>query len=266
MGLAEKFEDITRASEKPIKVWSCCSRKPRRKSCGCCFTILFGELKQQNILIQNALNAEHHWVKSSGCKLDCLFFKSKECKEETASDKPTFILCNANGMYCQQLSSKKRRTYLNFFLNIGIDVFIWNYRGYGRSQGSSSPAILQKDMVAVFNYLRNEMGIKGKIGVYARSLGGIPASYITPQVDMVIIDRSFCSLSELAYWKFYGRISEFIFRVGTCCWSVQNDRNFIKLRLKERNPSRADAYKTNDEESKEKEKSCYKIILTDKND
>ena len=72
------------------------------------------------------------------------------------------------------------------------------------------------------------MGIKGKIGVYGRSLGGIPSSYISPKVDMVIIDRTFSSLDSLAYWKFHGTLARIILKMGTCGWTVSNDFNFLQ--------------------------------------
>ena len=65
--------------------------------------------------------------------------------------------------------------YLKFFLEKGINVFTWNYRAYGRSKGTPSPDTLKKDIESIYTFMRKDMGIKGKIGVYGRSLGGIPA-------------------------------------------------------------------------------------------
>ena len=69
--------------------------------------------------------------------------------------------------------------YLKFFLDKGINVMTWNYRSYGRSKGTPGPDNLKEDIEAIYNYMRKEMGITGKIGVYGRSLGGIPSSYIS---------------------------------------------------------------------------------------
>ena len=70
--------------------------------------------------------------------------------------------------------------YLKFFLDKGISVFTWNYRGYGRSRGKPTPDTLKQDIQAIYNFVKNELGVEGKIGVYGRSLGGIPACYISP--------------------------------------------------------------------------------------
>ena len=71
--------------------------------------------------------------------------------------------------------------------------------------------------------MRNDLGLKGKIGVYGRSLGGIPATYISPKVDMAIIDRSFCNIGAMAYWKYRGSFADWLFKVFSCGWQVQND-------------------------------------------
>jgi pimeloyl-ACP methyl ester carboxylesterase len=55
---------------------------------------------------------------------------------------------------------------------------VWNYRGYGRSNGQPSPTNLRHDAEIVLKYLRESMGIRGKVGVYGRSLGGIPTTHL----------------------------------------------------------------------------------------
>ena len=71
------------------------------------------------------------------------------------------------------------------------------------------------------------MGIRGKIGVYGRSLGGIPACHLSAYVDMVIIDRSFGNLYEVAYHKFYGWFAMIMFKIGSLGWRTKNDINLL---------------------------------------
>ena len=80
---------------------------------------------------------------------------------------------------------------------------VWNYRGYGRTKGTNcfterfnypSPKHICEDSEAVLNYLRETVGVKGKIGVYGRSLGGIAATHLSKYVDMIICDRTFGNL------------------------------------------------------------------------
>ena len=82
----------------------------------------------------------------------------------------------------------------------------------------SSPETLKEDIEAIYKFMRKEMGMKGKMGGYGRSLGGIPSSHISTKVDMAIIDRSFCNISAMAYWKYRGHFADLLFKVGTCGW------------------------------------------------
>ena len=64
------------------------------------------------------------------------------------------------------------------------------------------------------------MKLRGKIGIYGRSLGGIPSSFLSDRVDMAIIDRSFCNLSAMARWKYYGTFADMLFKLGSCGWQA----------------------------------------------
>jgi hypothetical protein len=67
----------------------------------------------------------------------------------------------------------------------------------------------------------------GKIGVHGESLGGCVASYIAKKcnVDFVFIDRTFSSLTDVAYWTFGGKFMEVVFKIFTR-WSVECWTNF----------------------------------------
>jgi len=118
--------------------------------------------------------------------------------------------------------------YLKMFLDKGINVFTWNYRAYGRSKGKPTPENLKKDAEEVLNFLRTKLKLRGKIGIYGRSLGGIPSSYLARKVDMAIIDRSFCNLAAMAKWKYYGKFADYLFKIGSCGWQAQNDFHLLQ--------------------------------------
>lgn len=123
--------------------------------------------------------------------------------------------------------------YLRFFLQKNINVVVWNYRGYGRSKvikgcyNEPSPTNIVQDSEAVFKYCRNVLGLRGKIGVYGRSMGGVGASHLTEFADMVIIDRTFSNLYDFAGFRYYGEIARLIFKISTCGWRTRNDIDFI---------------------------------------
>lgn len=132
--------------------------------------------------------------------------------------RPCFILCNSNAMFYQQMVHLSHTYYINMFLNKGINVFTWNYRAYGRSKGNPSPDNLKSDVAEVLKYLRDTMKMKGKIGIYGRSLGGIPSSFLSNNVQMAIVDRSFCNLAAMARWKYHSQFADYLFKIGSCGW------------------------------------------------
>ena len=92
--------------------------------------------------------------------------------------------------------------WLNFFLKRDINVVCWNYRGYGESEQTwyeyLSPSMVKLDAERVMEKAYTSFGLRGKIGVYGRSIGGIAACHLAQKysdlVSVLIIDRS---LSEL---------------------------------------------------------------------
>lgn len=97
----------------------------------------------------------------------------------------------------------------------------------------------------MLKYLKETMGMRGKIGVYGRSLGGVATTYLADKVDMIIADRTFCNFKDLAMRKFYGQVSKYLFKIGSCNWIANNDYNVL---------------------SKGIDGKCYKVIVTEKND
>lgn len=108
--------------------------------------------------------------------------------------------------------------YLKYFLSKQINVLVWNYRGYGRTRGTPEPHLFQYDAEQVLNFLRLRIGVKGKIGVYGRSLGCIAVSHLQDKVQMVVADRGFCDLWTLTKKKFYSQTLVPILKYTTFGW------------------------------------------------
>ena len=93
--------------------------------------------------------------------------------------------------------------YLNYYIDNGVNVVLWNYRGFGRTQKGwlLSMHKLQQDGEHVTKYVKSSL-VTGKVGVHGVSLGGSVASYIASkvQLDFLFVDRSFQSLQSIAYW------------------------------------------------------------------
>ena len=72
--------------------------------------------------------------------------------------------------------------WINFFIKRDCNVICWNYRGYGESDACwyevLSPYMCKVDAEKVLNFAINKLQVKGPIGVYGRSIGGIAASHL----------------------------------------------------------------------------------------
>lgn len=85
----------------------------------------------------------------------------------------------------------------------GFNLFIFDFRGYGQSEGSSrSRKPLIEDTIAALDSLLARQDIdKSRIGMYAQSLGGaigINVMAQKPEIKAAILESSFASWREIA--------------------------------------------------------------------
>ncbi|HEY9679122.1 MAG TPA: alpha/beta fold hydrolase [Drouetiella sp.] len=82
-------------------------------------------------------------------------------------------------------------------LETGASILVYDYRGFGRSEGSPSLKIICEDGVSAFKYLTNERKIPAnQIVAYGESLGGLVACYQAEHTKMagIILQSAFSSL------------------------------------------------------------------------
>jgi len=107
---------------------------------------------------------------------------------------------------------------------------IFNYRGYGRSEGWPSPYALQKDGEALIDYLKRRKGVKdGWIGIHAESIGGVVACYLARHADkfgisFLVADRTLCDLPSTATSMLGSWAGIAIRCIG---WQADNATNFL---------------------------------------
>ena len=83
----------------------------------------------------------------------------------------------------------------------GISVFIFDYRGYGRSDGSISEKGFYLDSEAAYQVARKWADAhKAKLIVFGRSLGGIAATHLgaTKSCDGLILESTFTNMGAMA--------------------------------------------------------------------
>src|SRR5262249_50530099 len=78
----------------------------------------------------------------------------------------------------------------------GISVLLFDWRGYGKSDGTPSESGLFKDALAVYDFAHAQFSV---IVLYGASLGGPFAAYVATQrkARCVIIENSFPSLAAI---------------------------------------------------------------------
>jgi uncharacterized protein len=103
------------------------------------------------------------------------------------------------------------------FLNLawlvkqGFNIFIFDYRGYGKSEGKANQAGLYQDALAALDKGRELHQNQGKFIVYGQSLGGIVslralADYKhLAEVDLIVMDSTFDSYRDIAFDKLTSR-------------------------------------------------------------
>jgi len=112
----------------------------------------------------------------------------------------TVLFCHGNGgnmMHC--LDS------INILYNLGLNCFIFDYRGYGNNEGKPSEEGTYLDVRAAYKWLTEEKEISpDDIIVFGRSLGGSIAAQLASKVKVgaLIIESAFTSYVDIGR-KFY---------------------------------------------------------------
>jgi len=97
---------------------------------------------------------------------------------------------------------------LQIFASLRLDVLIFDYRGYGRSDGEVSEQGTYLDAEAAWRYLTEERRIPQKdIVLFGRSLGAAIAAHLAARQEprALIMESGFTSAPDLAadlYWYF----------------------------------------------------------------
>ncbi len=104
----------------------------------------------------------------------------------------TVLYCHGNaGNICHRLHKVK------FFHEMGVNFFIFDYRGYGKSSGRPGERGLYNDAIAAYDYLMSREDVdKSKIVMYGKSLGGPIAAEVClrRKVSALILESSFASV------------------------------------------------------------------------
>ena len=149
---------------------------------------------------------DRDWGRLSGLPLEDVWFQASDGARlfgwyvESAADRPVLLWCHGNaGNIIDRLEN------LKFLYQMGLSIFLFDYRGYGKSHGASpSEQGLYQDAYGAYDYLTRIRKIRpDRIVLFGRSLGASVAGELAVQrpAAALILESSFPSIETVA--KFY---------------------------------------------------------------
>jgi len=110
-------------------------------------------------------------------------------------ERAVMLFCHGNaGNISHRLESIK------LFNQLGLSVFIFDYRGYGQSEGEPSETGTHLDALAAWNWLVDVKAVDpGRIVIFGRSLGGAVAARLAGETNpkALMIESAFTSIGDM---------------------------------------------------------------------
>lgn len=151
---------------------------------------------------------EQDWKARSGLPLEDVWFQSSDGTKlfgwyvESAATSAVVLWCHGNAGNIINRLENLRELY-----RLGLSVFLFDYRGYGRSHGSPSEEGLYQDAFGAYDYLtRTRMIRPERIVLFGRSLGAAVAAEVASHKPAagLILESSFPSIEAVAKFHYGG--------------------------------------------------------------
>ena len=114
---------------------------------------------------------------------------------------------------------------------MGHNVMVFNYRGFGKSEGEPSEEGFNLDVESAYQFLKKKKQAE-KIVVFGYSMGSAPATDLAAHHDdlSLVLDRYFSSMGSVAKDK-GGNIAGAIFRMGHAEFDVKEKIKDVKGKI-----------------------------------
>ncbi|AEB10379.1 alpha/beta hydrolase [Desulfobacca acetoxidans] len=119
---------------------------------------------------------------------------------EAAPKAPVILYCHGNGG-----NISHRLGIMAAFRKVGLGVFLFDYRGYGLSQGVPSENGVYEDAWAAYRYLVTEIGLSPQqIAIAGHSLGGVIAVDLASREPCraLILESTFTNVGDMGRYYF----------------------------------------------------------------
>ncbi|MGD2180467.1 alpha/beta hydrolase [Lusitaniella coriacea] len=149
----------------------------------------------------------HGWWIPSASPQEKFSVVSDEPRQILKSPKVMLYLCGVG----RNMGDYNYLARVAAFRQLGFSVLVFDYRGYGRSQGNfPKESQLYEDSQSAWNYLRNVRNIPPEqILIYGESLGGAIALDLAvkhPEASGLILQSSFTSMAKAVRQKAFSRV------------------------------------------------------------
>jgi hypothetical protein len=119
---------------------------------------------------------------------------------EKADSAATVLFCHGNaGNISHRLHTAR------FLVGLGVNVLLFDYRGYGQSDGMASEVNVYADAEAAYRWLLDEKGVRAdRLFLFGRSLGGAVAIELATRVKCagIVVESSFTSSGDMGQRMF----------------------------------------------------------------
>lgn len=151
---------------------------------------------------------DRDWRSASGLPLEDVWFQAADGTKlfgwyvEASATSAVLLWCHGNAGNIINRLENLRELY-----RIGLSVFLFDYRGYGRSQGRPSEEGLYQDALGAYLYLTRTRHIRPeRLILFGRSLGAAVAGEVATQqpASGLILESCFPSIEAVAKFHYGG--------------------------------------------------------------
>lgn len=134
-------------------------------------------------------------------KIEAMYFTQEDAKA-------TVLFCLGNQMFLQNSN-----LFVDFYRKEGFNVLVFNYGGFGKSEGYPSTEKTFLDAEAAYSYLKEQkQALDEKIIAHGFSLGGGPASYLAAKYPIhLVLDRSYARIGNATKLPVLGYLANFLY-------------------------------------------------------
>lgn len=141
---------------------------------------------------QEGVTLQEHTIMSPGTQRDSAALDAWWLVPDDAE--PVVLFFGGQGFYLVQSSG-----YVDAFASLPARALLWDYRGYGKSEGAPDVRTVKRDALAVYDYVVNELGVApDRLVVHGHSLGAFVATFLAEQrtVGGVVLENPATNVSE----------------------------------------------------------------------